>query len=353
MQFGIFNLLPQPSGSVSVHQLAVEAVEQTRLAEAMNFDVSWFSEHHFSNYSMIPSPLIMSAFCAANTKKIRVGTAVLVVPLYHPLRLIEEIAFVDQLAQGRLAIGIGGGYQEHEFSKFGQNLQDSADMVEEFLDLLEMAFGRGYVEYSGKFHQYAPTPIAIQPFEGRMPQIFIAGLTKASNLQRRIVERGFIPFLSQNHKPAHEIAPMRAAVESIWNAAKTSQSKMRIATQRFIFVSRDKEEQRQAACQVLYTLRLGAALRRGSDGIENGRIAEVPFGGEPSLEDILKFAPIGDPDHVLEVLDNDIETLRQTHLSCIFKFGNLPHASVMKSMTAFGNEVMPNLARGAAEGCPA
>src|SRR5437868_5639523 len=111
MDFGIFPLMQQRDMSKSSHAIVQEAVQQTRWAEELGYTHAWYPEHHFSNYSLCPSPLMMAAHCAGATSRIRVGSAVVVAPLYSAPRLVADIAFVDCLSNGRLDVGVGMGYQ--------------------------------------------------------------------------------------------------------------------------------------------------------------------------------------------------------------------------------------------------
>ncbi len=101
MHFGLFSLMAQRDRSVSPRQLYQEMVEQVKMAEQIGFDIAWFAEHHFSNYCLCPSPLAMAIALAPQTTKIRLGTAVIVAPLYHPLRMLEEIGMLDVISNGR------------------------------------------------------------------------------------------------------------------------------------------------------------------------------------------------------------------------------------------------------------
>jgi hypothetical protein len=91
MEFGVFILAQQRSYDQTSKQVLDCAVQQTVAAEAAGFDTAWYAEHHFNNYSLSPSPLMLVTYCAALTKTIRLGTAVCVLPLYHPNRLLGEI----------------------------------------------------------------------------------------------------------------------------------------------------------------------------------------------------------------------------------------------------------------------
>src|SRR5699024_1577824 len=88
----------------------------------------------------VPSPLMMVAHCAAKTTRIRLGSAVCILPLYQPARFLAEVGLVDVLSDGRLELGIGSGYQQFEFERFGIKIEGSAAVYDEFLDVIPMAF---------------------------------------------------------------------------------------------------------------------------------------------------------------------------------------------------------------------
>ena len=107
MHFGVFNVMQQRDMSQSSKEVLNEAVDQAVVAEALGFNSCWFPEHHASNYSLCPSPLMMVNYCAARTERIRLGTGVIVAPLYKPMRLLGEIGLADVMSEGRLDLGIG------------------------------------------------------------------------------------------------------------------------------------------------------------------------------------------------------------------------------------------------------
>src|SRR5258707_7910460 len=147
MEFGIFNLMGAREKEKPAAQVFAEVAEQTRLADELGYHTTWFAEHHFSNYCLCASPLMMVAHCASITRKIRLGTAVVVLPLYNPARLAAEIATADALSNGRLTLGIGAGYQPYEFDRFGVGLTQNIGMTEEFCDILDLAFSRDFFSY--------------------------------------------------------------------------------------------------------------------------------------------------------------------------------------------------------------
>jgi len=140
MEFGIFNLMGSRDPEKPTVEVFAEVAEQTRLADELGYAIAWFAEHHFSNYCLCASPLMVVAHCAAITKQIRLGTAVVVLPLYNPARLAAEIATADALSNGRLMLGVGAGYQPYEFERFGVDIKANLEMTEEFCDILDRAF---------------------------------------------------------------------------------------------------------------------------------------------------------------------------------------------------------------------
>ena len=97
-------------------QLYRETLDQACYAEELGFDSIWLSEHHFSEEGYLPSLTAMLGALAQRTSRVRLGTAVLLAPLHHPLRLAEDLAVVDQLSGGRLDVGLAPGYKPDEFA---------------------------------------------------------------------------------------------------------------------------------------------------------------------------------------------------------------------------------------------
>ena len=149
MEFGIFNLMGSRDPKKPTAEVFAEVAEQTRLADELGYAIAWFAEHHFSNYCLCASPLMLVAHCASITKNIRLGTAVVVLPLYNPARLVAEIATADALSNGRLMLGIGAGYQPYEFERFGVDIKANLEMTEEFCDILDRAFSQDFFSYDG------------------------------------------------------------------------------------------------------------------------------------------------------------------------------------------------------------
>src|SRR5438046_10333093 len=121
INFGTFLLMQSPSARSS-QEIYARGLEIAQAAESLGFGNIWLAEHHFSTYGYLSRPVQLATYLAARTTRLRVGTAVIVVPLHHPLVIAEEIATLDLLAGGRVDIGLGRGYQHYEFARFGLEL---------------------------------------------------------------------------------------------------------------------------------------------------------------------------------------------------------------------------------------
>ena len=150
MEFGIFLLLQSPSARPSAEVFA-RGTEIARTADELGLDSVWLAEHHFSTYGYLSRPLMYALHLANNTQRIRVGTAVVVLPLHNPLVVAEEVATVDLLSGGRFDLGLGRGYQHYEFERFGQDLGQSRARWEEGVDIMLQAFAGEPFAYEGEY----------------------------------------------------------------------------------------------------------------------------------------------------------------------------------------------------------
>jgi alkanesulfonate monooxygenase SsuD/methylene tetrahydromethanopterin reductase-like flavin-dependent oxidoreductase (luciferase family) len=343
MTFGMFSLATWRDGSGPIENNIGGIVEQVEKADELGFDIAWFAEHHFSNLCVCPSPLLIAAHCAARTKRIRMGTAVLVLPFYNPMRLIDEIAYVDILSSGRLVLGVGTGNQEYEAQRLGLSLADARTRFIEALDIIELSFGGGPVSYSGKMFDVPPTPLPLRS-SGRPPlPIYLAGLHRDVEIMKRCAEKGYVPFVAAPLMPTEAVAAMRDVYAAAYGAAGKNLAHMPFALQRSIFVTENRSDALDAAERLRYVQRLIYGVHRPNAPFDGPYIRELPVPNEDPIEAIVDKAVIGDPAHCIARLLKDIEVLRPTHLSCVLDFGSLPQGKVLKSMERFAAEVMPHV----------
>lgn len=341
MNFGLFCLMTQRDASQSIAKLYDDNLQLVKLAEDIGFDIAWLAEHHFSNYSMCPSPHIMAGYLAPQTKRIKLGAAILVLPLYQPVRMLEEIGMVDILSQGRTVIGIGAGYQDFEFKRFGVKLEHNWEMTHEMLDLIELAYSKPSFSYDGKHYKLPEMPVAVQPLQKPMPQVWVAG--NEPKMLQRLAKSGYVSFHTVGFNGTEALLKVRNHVESNFKTAGVPASKLNFAYQRYIYVSDDKKDVLDAAERVLFTNRIAAALRNKYETLNGTFIDPVPFANEPSLEQIASNVYFGDPDTVAEKMVKEMKLLNPMHISAFMQFGGMDGRRSLRSMERFAAEVMPKL----------
>ncbi|MCZ6588470.1 MAG: LLM class flavin-dependent oxidoreductase [Alphaproteobacteria bacterium] len=339
MEFGIFNLMNRRDRSQSVPSLIAQTVEQVQAAETAGFAIAWFTEHHFSNYSLPPSRLMMVAHVAPQTLRIKLGTAVVLPALYQPARLLGEIAFTDCLAEGRLVLGLGSGYQAHELLRFGVTLEESRAATDEWLEFISQGLGQESFEFHGQYIDMPKTPFAAPPVQQPCPPIWIAGSSPDS--QRRAAHGPYPLFVSGFGESNDTLVRIRTETEATWRAEGCNPDALQFATLRYCLVTDDRREALAFAENARFQIRLSRYLRQGQTDIPGAWLPEEPFDGEASPEDILASNPIGDPETVAACLADEITRVGTSHLALFMTIGNTDHEVAMTSIRRFGDEVVP------------
>lgn len=174
MKFGLFYQLPcAPDQSEPARYQ--ETLEQIALADELGFDIAWLAElHFFKMFSIMPSPLMVAVAAAQRTRRIRLGTAVTLLPFHHPLRAAEDAASADILTGGRLDYGVGRGTIAVHFQGFGVARDSSRERFEETLEIIERAWSAERLTYKGRFYDIDDIAVAPRPFQKPHPPIRIA-----------------------------------------------------------------------------------------------------------------------------------------------------------------------------------
>jgi len=340
MDFGVFNLLQHRDRSKSPHLVIEEALEHTRLAEELGYSRVWFAEHHFSNYSLCPSPMILCAQAAAMTKRIRIGSAVLILPLHEPARVIAEIALVDSLSGGRLDVGVGSGYQPYEFERLGADISENKVVFNEMLDMIELGLRQPTFSYDGDHFQQPQTAINVRPRQLPRPPIWIAGVDP--NSHRRCARDGYIPFISGGIENADRIRKMRDQVEQCYIDEGKDPATVPLGVLRFVCVSDDPATLDRYVSGARFQKRIANSLRhRQETMVDDYMVEEVGTSDEPSLEQIAENAVVGNPETVAERLCAEIELYGPRHMTIYFAVGDLPSKAAMASMEQCATKVVP------------
>ena len=243
IKFGTFLLMQSPSARPSPEMYA-RAVDMAQAAETLNFRNIWLAEHHFSTYGYVSRPAQLATYIAARTTRLRVGTAVIVVPLHHPLVVAEEIATLDILANGRVDIGLGRGYQYYEFERLGLELDTARARWEESVDVILKALGGGSFSYDGKLFKIPETSVFPQPLQQPHPPIWVTAQSPES--VEAAVRRGFNVLTGGFGVPIERMAEFRKLFDRYVAELRLPRTP-ELGVQRAVYVTDSEEDARAAA----------------------------------------------------------------------------------------------------------
>ena len=160
-------------------------------AEAAGFDDIWLSEHHFLDDCYSPSMLAIGCAIAALTKKVHIGTSVLLLPLHDPLRVAEDAATLDVISGGRLELGLGVGYKVEELAAWGVDPKTRGQRMDEGIEIIQRLFTGERFSFKGKYHQYEDIQLRPLPVQ-KNPRLWIAGFSNVAVKRAARVGAGYI-----------------------------------------------------------------------------------------------------------------------------------------------------------------
>ena len=244
MEFGIlFTSQPNTDDEPYPHRdVHGRVTRQILRADELGYDYAWLAEHHFSNeYGIMPDVFVYAGYLAAQTKQIKIGTAVVTLPLANPLRVAENAAFLDILSNGRFVLGLGSGYRQYEFDGFGIDFDTRRDIQEEAVPLLMDLFRNKQVNHQGKHFKAkvdGSYEIYPQSLQQPYPPIFLAGATERSV---KVAGRMGFGMLMSSFTPLDELAQQtalyRAALEETPAEMRDNPARGHADVARFTYVA--------------------------------------------------------------------------------------------------------------------
>jgi alkanesulfonate monooxygenase SsuD/methylene tetrahydromethanopterin reductase-like flavin-dependent oxidoreductase (luciferase family) len=323
MQLALRYDMRAPAFGASTAELYRASVEQSHWADQRGFATVYLAEHHGAEDGYCASPMIQAAAIAAVTMRLEIHLSALIAVLHNPLRLAEDLATVDIISQGRLAMTLGLGYRPHEYAMFGIDKRKRVQVLEEIIGVLDQAWTGEPFDYHGTTVMVRPTPIR-KP----RPPIYIGGSSEASAIRAAR--------LGDNYLPA--VPSLTDLYEAeLRRLGKPVPARPRPKGPLFLLVSDDPERDWQVvAPHVIYTSNSNAEWAR-----ERG-VGTTPY---PPVKDVadLKASPqfaVVTPDECVQLAEKlgpDSELVFQPLM------GGLDPAVGWRSLELFGSEVLPRL----------
>lgn len=326
-------------------QVFDDAIALAVHAEELGFDTIWLAEHHFSAYGIAGSPLVLAAAIAERTTTINIGTAVVVLPFYDPIRLAEDCAVVDHLSEGRLRLGVGRGYQPEEFRGFGVDQSQSRQIAAETIEVMRRAWTDDLLNFEGEHYQYEDLAVLPKPYQQPHPPIYQAAVSLESF--DRAGKEGSPILTSPNFTPMETIRKQFTLYTDALKEAGHDPDDFARPLMQQVYVGEDEQNAYEAPREsamwyqaLLATVVPGAkeAAPRGyeqwdkiAENIKNISYDDVYNGG----------ANFGETDRVLDHIRQLQEVAGVTSYIGWFTFGGLERAIAEGSMERFAKTVMP------------
>lgn len=212
LRFGLWYAFRNPAQwQKPIQELYAEVIDQIAWAETIGYDDVWLTEHHFCDDAHAPSPLIQAAAVAMRTKTIRIGTAVLLLPLYHPVRVAEDAATIDILSNGRFELGVGIGYKVDEFTGLGISRKERGGRTNEGLDIIRRLWEGETVTHHGKYFHIDGAKLAPLPVQKPRPPIWVGGFNPAAYKRAATLADGYIGTADPGEGTDAYLAEVKAA----------------------------------------------------------------------------------------------------------------------------------------------
>src|SRR5947208_2027879 len=169
MKVGVLQFFSWPGRHGPLEEVYERALERIEIMDKSGFDAVWLAEHHFTTFSVCPSVHMLGVMAAARTKRLRIGTAVSLAALYHPLRLAEEVALLDVLSGGRVNWGAGRGFAHSEFNAFGVPVEESAERFREAVEIVLKAWSEERFSFHGAHYKFDDIEVLPKPMQKPLP----------------------------------------------------------------------------------------------------------------------------------------------------------------------------------------
>lgn len=344
MRIGTFNLVQKRDPNALAKDTFSDLLEDVRLMEDIGMDNVWIAEHHFSSYGLSVSPLMTASWLAGHTRRIRFAPGVLVLPLYDPLRLVQEYEMLSLMTDGRIDFGIGTGYQGYEFERFRVPLEEAGDRSMEIMDIFHQVIETGRINYQGQHYSIPDTGIAVRAHETQ-PTVFIAAALKHPSLPRLAVRRGYVPMLSPGWSSFQQVVQQREFYDGLAREEGVDPATVPLALMRFVHVTDSRDDALKAAEAFRYSTRAATAFRFGYADFDRNAPKDIPARDEPSLDEIIANTIIGDAETCARRIIEEARQVRATHYSCMMNVGGMDRRMVTRSLELMGRDVMPAVRR--------
>jgi alkanesulfonate monooxygenase SsuD/methylene tetrahydromethanopterin reductase-like flavin-dependent oxidoreductase (luciferase family) len=332
MDFGVFDHLDRYG--TPLQQYYEERLKLIEEYDRAGFYAYHLAEHHSTPLGMAASPSVFLAAVAQRTRRLRFGPLVYALPLYHPLRIIEEICMLDQMSGGRLEVGFGRGASPVELSYFGQNPEQAQNVYAEGLQLVIKGLTSKSLSFSGEYFNFKDVRMELEPLQKPHPPIWY-GVHSPDSAER--AARSGLNTVSLD--PVDEARFSTGRYRTVWHQLHGDAPLPKVGLGRFVVLDNSDHKAVQLARR---------AYAKWHDSFTflsrlTGRPQTYPR--PDNFDEIMRLGQgiAGSAKTVTEVLRNQLAETNANYLVCQFAFGDLNFDEAKNSVGIFVDKVMPVL----------
>jgi len=333
LQFGIFDHLDD-------NGIPLADLFETRLKLIEHYDRAGFrsyhiAEHHSTPLGMAPSPSVFLAAAAQRSKRLRLGPLLYITPMYHPLRVAEEVVMLDHMSRGRLELGLGRGASPIEIGGFGVDPALAPEMNREATEVILKALTSEVVNHEGKFYRYKNVRIAAHPLQKPHPPLWFAPTEPGRAADAARLKGNVVTLI-----PNAGVKVLADAYRAAWvkDGNKAAELPL-VGVFRHVVVADTDAEAREVA---------RGAYRRWREHME----FLWDWGGVPfpltqiypdNLETLegMAMGVAGSPETVRRYVADSVAQTGVNYFVCDMAFGSLPYEASARSVELFAKDVMP------------
>jgi alkanesulfonate monooxygenase SsuD/methylene tetrahydromethanopterin reductase-like flavin-dependent oxidoreductase (luciferase family) len=342
MKFSTF-LFPDSRDPAEDGQVIDETLREALLADELGADVVWLAEHHFDGISVYADPIPLAGALAVAMKRAALGFAVIQTALHHPVRLAEQIAFLDQLLKGRLIVGLGRGssFNIYDYQGFGIDYRNAQAMLDEAEAIMVRAFAGEEFTHDGRFWQLKVPMLRPVPCTRPHPPLIRGSSTDGSLIELARAGRPWMMNVQSLETTARRVALYRETMLAAGHDETAVAGTLRASwVWRNFYVADTDAEAERIAIPAFETMTRARAAMRNAYAARGERI-EVPRHDLPGSRSARGDGVLyGSPARVAE----DIAALDKLGIGGVigtFRLGPMPHDMAAASLSRFLREVAP------------
>ena len=348
MKFGLFFQAPEAAGQSHAERYA-EMLDLVTLGDSLGFDVAWLAELHFGGaFSLLSNPLMAVPVIAERTRRIRVGTAVSLLPLHHPLALAEQAATADLLSGGRLDFGVGRGSIPSQFHGFRIPVAENRGRFDEALEIIRLAWTRERFSFTGAYYRVEDVSVVPRPAQQPHPPIRVA--VHSAESFAHIGAQGLPIYSGTTTTPLPQLREFTAIYRERLAAAGHRWEADQMALMLPVHIGDTggaaRDAMRPGVRKYYQNLEaiFSALPDSYADHLPRLKIIRDTLANPPYEKFFRDQAVFGDPSEVIDRLQATIEEFSLSQVICWFDQGAmLPRSEVERAMRRFAEQVMPKL----------